>query len=110
MDIASKNLENTFRHLAKYYYLCTDGGVLLSRRWDESKYAESVEGCELAVEHARRLNRLWLEAGKPHFCVYLAMVLIFESIDEGDWDEREVERGIEGFPDKLDYFAYGCAI
>ncbi|KAL2825342.1 hypothetical protein BDW59DRAFT_161818 [Aspergillus cavernicola] len=89
---ASESLEPLFRDLARYYYVCTNGGQILSNRWDEEDYARRVGYDQVAVGHALLLNSLWLDSAP------------------GDWETREEWRGIDGFPEKLYYFAHGCAV
>ncbi|KAJ0416468.1 hypothetical protein BJY00DRAFT_291589 [Aspergillus carlsbadensis] len=86
------NLKPQVDELARYYFISTEGGMLLSDRWNEAEYTALVNGDERAIRYARMLNELWLET------------------DQNDWETRDVTQGLEGFPDKLDYFAFGCAI
>lgn len=60
---AQKGFDLVFRDLVRYYYLCTDGGQILSDRWEKSEYAARVQRDQVAVEHAEMLNRLWLGLG-----------------------------------------------
>ncbi|BCS17558.1 uncharacterized protein APUU_10386A [Aspergillus puulaauensis] len=86
---AQKGFDFVFRDLVRYYYLCTDGGQILSDRWEKSEYAARVQHDQVAVEHAEMLNRSWL------------------GLDKVDWDSRDGEDGVEGFGDKVEYFASG---
>ncbi|KAF9894767.1 hypothetical protein FE257_006657 [Aspergillus nanangensis] len=90
---ASRWLNHTIlEDLARYYYIYTDGGLLLSDRWDEKAYSRRVGDDQLAIRHARMLNQLWLD------------------LDDGDWDRREGRTSLGNFRAKVEFFAYGCAI
>ncbi|GIJ90965.1 hypothetical protein Asppvi_009930 [Aspergillus pseudoviridinutans] len=87
---AGSSLTPLSRDLARYYYICTDGGSIISDRWDEGDYAAQVGQYRVALDHARILHELWVNA------------------DHGQWKEIEGGGGIDGFPGKLEFFAHGC--
>ncbi|KAL4877766.1 hypothetical protein BJY04DRAFT_230352 [Aspergillus karnatakaensis] len=84
--VATKALDGLYNDLARYYYICTDGGVILSHRWSEEVYASRVGHDQSAVGHARLLHRIWVDAGRPE------------------------TQGVDGFGAKVEYFMAGCAI
>ncbi|KAL3454254.1 hypothetical protein BJX65DRAFT_302040 [Aspergillus insuetus] len=93
---AAETVEKLFQDLARYYYVCTEGGWILTTRWNREEYAAQVcGGCPgsasaAVIEHACMLHDLW-----------------FEGEDEGKWDSRERYRGLGGFAHKLGDFADG---
>ncbi|KAL2811755.1 hypothetical protein BJX63DRAFT_433105 [Aspergillus granulosus] len=87
---AGEILERLFQDLARYYYICTEGGQILTYRWNKENYGVRVGHCKSAVEHAGLLHDLWLDGD-----------------EEGQWNSRERYRGLEGFPRKLGEFADG---
>ncbi|KAL3490286.1 hypothetical protein BJX62DRAFT_238264 [Aspergillus germanicus] len=93
---AAETVENLFQDLARYYYVCTEGGRILSSRWNKEEYAPLVGGgCSGSaavklVENACLLHDLW-----------------FDGEDEGKWDSRERYKGLGGFARKLGDFADG---
>ncbi|KAL2817662.1 hypothetical protein BDW59DRAFT_165819 [Aspergillus cavernicola] len=86
---ASEPLFPLLKDLARYYYI---SAVADSNNWTIADYATRVAHDEGSITWARWLSRLWLET------------------NDGVWETRDVERGIDGFPDKLDFFAHGCAL
>jgi hypothetical protein len=60
---AKRESDLVFRDLARYYYICTGGGQILSDRWCKKEYAARVQQDRVAVEHAEMLNRVWLDLG-----------------------------------------------
>jgi hypothetical protein len=103
---AGSSLTPLSRDLARYYYICTDWGSIISDRWDEGDYAVQVGQYRVALDHARILHELWVNAGTLYSpkCFYHSLT----STDDGQWKEIELGGGIDGFPGKLRYFAYGC--
>ncbi|KAF4161762.1 hypothetical protein CNMCM6936_003098 [Aspergillus lentulus] len=87
---AGSSLTPLSRDLARYYYICTDGGRIISDGWDEGDYAAQVGQYRVALDYARILHELWVNA------------------DDGQWKEIEAGGGIDGFPGKLRFLAYGC--
>ncbi|KAL2817333.1 hypothetical protein BJX63DRAFT_109799 [Aspergillus granulosus] len=87
---AGEILERLFQDLARYYYICTEGGQILTYRWTKENYGLRVGHCQTAVEHAGILHDLWLDGD-----------------EEGQWNSRERYRGLEGFPCKLGEFVDG---
>ncbi|KAL2785446.1 hypothetical protein BJX66DRAFT_343083 [Aspergillus keveii] len=95
---AAETVENLFQDLARYHYVCTEGGRILTPRWDREEYAARVGGgcpgsagaAVKVVEHACLLHDLW-----------------FDGEDEGKWNSRERYRGLGGFARKLGDFADG---
>ncbi|GFF40231.1 hypothetical protein IFM51744_04392 [Aspergillus udagawae] len=90
LEDASEPVLPFLKDLVRYYYISTDGGVLMSDSWAEEDFAARVGHHEETIKYARMLNELWLET------------------DRGDWASRDINQGIDGFPDKLNYFAFGC--
>jgi hypothetical protein len=66
---AAETVENLFQDLARYYYVCTEGGRILTSRWNREKYAVRVAvGCPGSVavkviEHACIFHDLWFDGG-----------------------------------------------
>ncbi|OJJ04988.1 hypothetical protein ASPVEDRAFT_74432 [Aspergillus versicolor CBS 583.65] len=58
---AKREFDLVFWDLARYYYICTGRGQILSDRWCKKEYAARVQQDRVAVEHAEMLNRLWLD-------------------------------------------------
>ncbi|KAJ0414174.1 hypothetical protein BJY00DRAFT_319069 [Aspergillus carlsbadensis] len=90
---AAEVVEDLFQDLARYYYLCTEGGKILTRRWNKEEYAARVghpPDWRLLVEHACILHKLW-----------------FDGEDEGKWDSTSQYKGLGGFPRKVGDFVYG---
>ncbi|KAL2871175.1 F-box protein [Aspergillus lucknowensis] len=87
---AGSSLTPLNRDLSRYYYICTDGGSIISDRWDVGDYTAQVGLSRVAVDHARILHELWVNEG------------------DGKWKEIEEGEGIDGFPGKLQFFANGC--
>ncbi|KAL2820620.1 hypothetical protein BJX63DRAFT_279400 [Aspergillus granulosus] len=90
IDALGEALQVLVEDLAHYYYISTEGGILISDRWNEAEYTALVYGDERAIRYARMLNKLWLET------------------DQGNWKARYGGQGIEKFSGKLNYFAFGC--
>lgn len=70
---AQEGFDLVFQDLARYYCICTDGGQILSGRWNREEYAARVQQDMVAVEHAEILNRLWLEIGMLHLLIYTVL-------------------------------------
>lgn len=66
---AHDSLDFVLRDLERYYYVCTDGGQILSNHWNEDDYGRRVGQDQIAIQNARILNRLWLDAGKMEVLV-----------------------------------------
>jgi hypothetical protein len=68
---AAETVENLFQDLARYHYVCTEGGRNLTPRWDREEYAARVGGgcpgsagaAVKVVEHACLLHDLWFDGG-----------------------------------------------
>ncbi|KAL2860824.1 uncharacterized protein BJX67DRAFT_367894 [Aspergillus lucknowensis] len=94
MTVAGDAVAKVLDDLARYYYLCTDGGFVLGYWWDEEAYARRVGHCKVSIERAHRLRRLW--APKD------------DSDDEEDgvvkWDDCERALGTTGFRERLELF------
>ncbi|GIJ86679.1 hypothetical protein Asppvi_005571 [Aspergillus pseudoviridinutans] len=63
IEDASKPLLPLLTDLARYYYISTDGGRLMSDSWAEEDFAARVGHHEESIKYTRMLNELWLEAG-----------------------------------------------
>ncbi|KAL2871599.1 uncharacterized protein BJX67DRAFT_342693 [Aspergillus lucknowensis] len=87
---ASDILGRAFQGLAQYFYLSTEGGKILTYRWDKEDYVERVGHDHLAVEHACILHDLW-----------------FDGDEQVQWNKRKKYKGLKGFPTKLVEFADG---
>lgn len=57
-------LDLLIQDLARYYYVCTDGGQILTCSWNKENYGVRVGHYQVAVEHACILHHLWLDAGE----------------------------------------------
>jgi hypothetical protein len=68
---AAETVENLFQDLARYYYVCTEGGKILSSRWNREEFGARVGGggsgsagaAVNVVEHACLLHDLWFDGG-----------------------------------------------
>jgi hypothetical protein len=60
---AGSSLTPLSRDLARYYYICTDGGSIISDRWDEGAYAAQVGQYRIALDYARIFHELWVDSG-----------------------------------------------
>lgn len=96
------------RNLARYYYVCTDGGQILTTCWNEEDYTTRVGDCRRAVEHAHFLNHLWVEISTLRYN-RIGKLEFLTLIDGGiGTDSSTEERGIEDFPSEVDDFANCC--
>ncbi|KAL2862709.1 uncharacterized protein BJX67DRAFT_385406 [Aspergillus lucknowensis] len=77
------------RKLARYYYVCTEGGRILSTCWNKDEYPARVYGRSPAssaaavVEHAGLLHDLW-----------------FDGDEKGQWNTLKRYKGLGGFQPK----------
>ncbi|KAL4995524.1 hypothetical protein BDV10DRAFT_187952 [Aspergillus recurvatus] len=85
----AKALEALYRDLARLFYVCTEGGFVLSTHWNEEKYEAAVGDCTPALDHAMNLCYLWMQ--RP---------------DQDDRIKPGEHQGIDGFPKKVEYFAH----
>lgn len=66
---ASEPLLPLLKDLARYYYISTDGGRLMSDSWVEKDFAARVGHHDESIKYARMLNGLWLETGRLQILV-----------------------------------------
>ncbi|GIK05415.1 hypothetical protein Aspvir_009525 [Aspergillus viridinutans] len=66
---ASGPLLPVLKDLARYYYISTDGGRLMSDSWADEDFAARVGHHEERIKYARMLNELWLETGRLQILV-----------------------------------------
>ncbi|KAL5332556.1 hypothetical protein BJX70DRAFT_404470 [Aspergillus crustosus] len=60
MEDAPVAVHQVFKDLARYYYVCTNGGGILNRKWDADAYAAAVRNGTLPVEYPELLRDLWI--------------------------------------------------
>lgn len=58
--VAGNAITPLFDDVARYFYVCTDGGFVLSPRWNEEKYAALVGHCRVAIKQGYLLRKLWV--------------------------------------------------
>lgn len=105
-DAADELLSPILQDLARYYYICTDGGQILTTRWNEEDYITRVGGYQWAVEHARFLNCLWVEISTLRHNRIGKLECL--TLIDGRSDSSTGDRGIDDFPSKVDDFAHCC--
>ncbi|GIC86086.1 uncharacterized protein Aud_002448 [Aspergillus udagawae] len=69
LEDASEPVLPFLKDLVRYYYISTDGGVLMSDSWAEEDFAARVGHHEETIKYARMLNELWLETGRLQLTV-----------------------------------------
>ncbi|KAL4860318.1 hypothetical protein BDV12DRAFT_205214 [Aspergillus spectabilis] len=80
---AGNSINPLFQDLARYYYVSTKGGFVLSPPWSEAEYAVAAGHSQIALKHAAIMRDIWLSGdGK---------------VDFERWDNDECYRGIDGF-------------
>ncbi|KAL3481717.1 hypothetical protein BJX99DRAFT_130134 [Aspergillus californicus] len=104
LDDASDSIYPILTDLARYYYVCTGGGTIMSSKWHRSDYELLVGDNIVSVEHAQRLNTTWLEHGEL-VGYYPQGVSGLTSIVERGFDEN-MARGIDDYRDRLRDFAF----
>src|SRR5699024_9605155 len=57
--VAGNAITPLFEDVARYFYVCTEGGFVLSPRWSEERYAALVGRCRVTVKQGNILRKLW---------------------------------------------------
>lgn len=107
LRVAGNAITPLFEDVARYFYVCTDGGFVLSPRWDEEKYAVLVGRCRASVKQGAILRRLWARNCKfpPLWMSYTD--ILDAPVQIAEWDSYEKYRGMDGFANKVDFFSNG---
>jgi hypothetical protein len=61
---ASGPLLPLLKDLGRYYFISTNGGVLMSDSWTKEDFAARVGHHDESIKYARMLNELWLKTGR----------------------------------------------
>ncbi|KAL4902327.1 hypothetical protein BDW74DRAFT_180829 [Aspergillus multicolor] len=87
------SLNPLLSNLARYYYVGTEGGILMSHRWDEQTYAKQIGHWPVALEAARKIREMWVQDSN--------------NLELKEWDYYPNHTGLDGFLEKVEYFARG---
>lgn len=104
LNDASDSIYPILIDLGRYYYVCTGGGTIMSSKWHRRDYELLVGDNRASVEHAHRLNSIWLQHGEL-VGYYPQGLSGLTSIVARGFDENTA-RGIDDFLDRLRDFAF----